>query len=320
MPIKTVFLVFLLFISFSCNNTSKREKEIANIDVRVDVERFDILFSEVTPSTLSRLMLDYPFMFARTIADSIWIKRIQDTLQQQLSHEIQKTYQNFQPIEDEIKVFFQHLRYYYPTFNEPRVITFSDYIDYRNKVFVTDSIALIALDTYLGKDHQFYGNIQKYLRQNFEASQIVADLATSYAEQHIYQISRKSLIDEMVYFGKVLYFKDIMIPFKTDKEKIGYTQDELNWARQNEHSMWEFFIERELLYNTNPKLLGRFINAAPFTKFNLQFDSESPGRLGQYVGWQIVRSFMKNNDLKLNEMLRMDAMEIFSKSRYKPRK
>ena len=124
----------------------------------------------------------------------------------------------------------------------------------------------------------------------------------------------------MIYFGKILYFKDVMIPFKTDEEKIGYTEDELSWARQNEKSMWEFFIEREMLYDTNAQLTGRFINAAPFTKFNLQFDSESPGRLGQYVGWQIVRSFMKNNDIKLNKMLQMDALEIFSKSRYKPRK
>ena len=320
MPIKTVFLVCLLFQCFSCNNTSKREREIADIDVRIDVERFDILFSEATPKTLSKLMSDYPFMFSRTIADSVWIRRIKDTLRQQLSQEIQNVHKNFQPIESEINMFFKHLQYYYPTFNEPRVITFSDLIDYRTKVFVTDSITLIALDTYLGKDHQFYGNIQKYLRQNFEASQIVSDLAFAYAEQRIYQAPRKSLVDEMIYFGKILYFKDVMIPFKTDEEKIGYTEDELSWARQNEKSMWEFFIEREMLYDTNAQLTGRFINAAPFTKFNLQFDSESPGRLGQYVGWQIVRSFMKNNDIKLNKMLQMDALEIFSKSRYKPRK
>ena len=67
MPIKTVFLVCLLFQCFSCNNTSKREREIADIDVSIDVERFDILFSEATPKTLSKLMSDYPFMFSRTI-------------------------------------------------------------------------------------------------------------------------------------------------------------------------------------------------------------------------------------------------------------
>ena len=98
----------------------------------------------------------------------------------------------------------------------------------------------------------------------------------------------------MVYFGKILYFKDVMIPFKTDEEKIGYTKEQLAWALENESNIWEFFVERELLFETDPKLSGRFINPAPFTKFNLELDAESPGRLGQYIGWQIVNPWTTN--------------------------
>ena len=193
-------------------------------------------------------------------------------------------------------------------------------MDYRNKTIVTDSIVLIALDTYLGADHDFYGGLSKYLRQNFESSQIVSDLATQYAEQHIFQTRRKTLLDEMIYFGKILYFKDIMIPFKEDEEKLGYTKEQLEWAITNESNIWRFFVEKESLFDSSPKLVERFINPAPFSKFNLELDGESPGRLGQYMGWQIVRAYMKNNDATLQQLLEADAEDIFNNSRFKPRK
>jgi len=313
-----LIVIFLLFQS--CDNESKLEKDIAKIDVNVQVERFDKLFAESSPNDLPKLKSAYPFMFSKQYADSIWIARMNDTLQQQMFSEIEKKYADMTEINQEIAGLFQHLKYFNPTFKTPRVITLINDVEYRSKIIVTDSIALIAIDNYLGSDHEFYGSIQMYLRANFEASQIVSDLATEYAKKQIYQSSRKSLIDEMVYLGKILYYKDIMIPFKTDEEKIGYTKEQLSWALENESNIWEFFVERELLFETDPKLAGRFINPGPFTKFNLELDAESPGRLGQYIGWQIVRAYMENNDSDFKDMLQMDATELFNKSKFKPRK
>jgi uncharacterized protein YjaZ len=52
----------------------------------------------------------------------------------------------------------------------------------------------------------------------------------------------------------------------------------------------------------------------------LEIDNETPGRVGTWVGWQIVRSFMNNNDVTLQQALQMDTMELFQKSKYKPKK
>ncbi|WP_435049104.1 hypothetical protein [Formosa sp. S-31] len=126
----------------------------------------------------------------------------------------------------------------------------------------------------------------------------------------------------MVSAGKRLYFKDLMIPFKTDAEKINYTEVQLQWAQNNEAQIWEYFVERELLYSSDSKLPGRFINPAPFSKFYLaEIDNESPGRIGQYIGWQIVRAYMDHNpDISFKEMLNMSAEDIFNHSKFKPRK
>ena len=313
-------IIAIVSLVFSCETDSKLEQDIAKIDVSVNVERFDKLFAKVTPEGLPELKSDYPFMFSKNYNDSLWIARINDTLQQQLNAEVDKAFAIDNGFEYDIQSLFQHLKYYFKAFKSPRIITVTSDVDYRNKTIITDTIVLIALDTYLGADHEFYGGIPKYIRQNFEPPQIVSDLATQYAQQNIYQPIRKTFLDEMIYYGKVLYFKDIIIPFKVDEEKIGYTKEQLDWAIDNESYIWRYFVERELLYDTDPKLLIRFINPAPFSKFDLELDSESPGCLGQYIGWQLVRAYMKNNDHTLQQMLSTKAEDIFNNSKFKPRK
>ena len=159
------------------------------------------------------------------------------------------------------------------------------------------------------------------MREDLKKEQMVVDLAIAYAEKYIYQPQNKTFIDEMIYFGKQLYFTDVMIPFKPESARIGYTQEQFDWATANESYIWRYFVERELLFSTDTKLSGRFITPAPFSKFYLEdIDSESPGRLGQYIGWQIVRAYMERNDDSLEEMLLNSPEEIFNKSKFKPRK
>ena len=120
---------------------------------------------------------------------------------------------------------------------------------------------------------------------------------------------------------KVLYFEDKVIPFKAENERISYTEKQINWAKNNEASIWSYFVERELLFSTSAKLPSRFINPAPFSKFYLEdIDSESPGKIGQYMGWQIVKAYMQHNDTLLKDMLIMNAEDIFNKSKFKPKK
>lgn len=315
-----VFFISVLLLVISCKSEDPIEKEIGAIPVDVNVERFDLAFKNAQPEQLPKLKEAYPFMFSERIPDSVWVERMNDTLQQLLASEVEKTFNNFQNVEDDIEGLFQHLKYYDKTFKEPRIITVNSDVDYRNKTIVTDTIVIIALDTYLGANHEFYEGIPKYIIQNMDKSQVVCDLATNYSEKYIFQSQRKTLLDEMIYFGKQLYFKDNMIPFKTDAEKIGYTQAQLDWAMANESYIWQYFVERELLFSTDSSLPARFLAPAPFSKFYLELDNESPGRLGQYIGWQIVKAYMDNNDVSLMDMLQKDADDIFNNSKFKPRK
>ncbi|WP_303318535.1 gliding motility lipoprotein GldB [Flavivirga abyssicola] len=313
--------LIIIVVVISCKNDNVLENEIASINTDIEVERFDLLFANTTQESLPKLKKAYPFMFSEKYKDSFWIARIKDTLQVALFNAVKKEFQNFEQTELEIESLFNHLKYYFPEFTPPRVITTTSNVDYRNRVIITDTIAILALDTYLGGEHEFYSSIPKYISENLKKEQIVVDLAEEYAKKYIYQGENKTLLDEMIYFGKLLYFKDAVIPFKTDAERIGYSQEQLDWAIANESYIWRYFVERELLFSTDSKLLGRFINPAPFSKFYLEeIDTDSPGRLGQYTGWQIVRAYMAQNKLSLKDMLITSPEDIFNNSKFKPRK
>ncbi|MGB5417581.1 gliding motility lipoprotein GldB [Algibacter sp.] len=316
-----LIFLYVAMVVVSCKNENALETEITKINTDLKVERFDKLFAKVSSDGLPDLKTAYPFMFSEKFPDSFWLAKKADTLQIQLFNEVDKEFSDFESTETEIESLFNHLKYYFPEFNPPRIITTTNDVDYRNKVIVTDTIALIALDSYLGAEHEFYGNIANYIKANFNKDQIVVDLANEYAIKNTYHPARKTLLDEMIYYGKLLYFKDKMLPFKTEAERIGYTESQLNWAIANESYIWRFFVSRELLFSTDTKLPRRFINPAPFSKFYLEeIDADSPGRLGQYIGWQIVRAYMAQNDIPLKEMLMKSTEDIFNNSKFKPRK
>ena len=224
-------VVFLLFLAtFSCQNSSKAEKEISAIEINLTIERFDQLFASSSPSDLPVLKQSYPFLFSKKFSDSVWIRRMKDPIQALLATAVDSVFDDFKKTESEIHLFYQHLKYYNKPLKTPRIITVLSDVDYRNKIAVTDTIVLIALDTYLGENHEFYASFYDYTKQNLNSNQIVPDLATSYAEQFIYQPNRTTFLDEMIYFGKQLYLKDLWIPFKTDFEKIGYSVSEYEWS------------------------------------------------------------------------------------------
>ncbi|MBT8324120.1 MAG: gliding motility lipoprotein GldB [Winogradskyella sp.] len=317
---KLLFLSLIGLSYLSCNNDSAIEKEIANINIDYKIERFDRQFAVASPNDLKTLKFSYPFLFSKSVPDSIWIMRMQDSLQNQLFNEVATVFDEPLSVKEDINSLFKHLKYYDKSFTVPRVIALTNDVDYRNKVVVTDTIVLIALDNYLGAEHPYYQNIQRYIAANMQKNQIVVDLAEKYAEKCVFPTKRQSFLDEMIYFGKLLYFKDRIIPFKEDANKIGYSQEELDWAEANESPIWSYFIEKELLYSTDPNLSNRFIANAPFSKFYLELDNESPGRLGQYIGWQIVRAYAEKNDVGLLQLMREEPRVIFENSNFKPRK
>jgi len=265
--------------------------------------------------------LKYPYLFPHQFPDSVWVLKLNDTIQKELLSEVNATFGNFDAQEVQLVSFFQHVVHHFPKYEPPKVVTLTSEVQYDNRVVLTDSLLLLGLDNYLGQDHHFYQSISKYVAKGLDEKYLISDVASSFAKTINRYPRNRTFLSRMVYYGKELYLKDKLVPKISDAQKINYTEDELLWAKENEEQIWRYFVEGELLYSTNSELDRRFLEPAPFSKFRLELDSESPGRLGRYMGWQIVRAFMeKSNEITLTQLLDIPADEIFKKSNYKPKR
>ncbi len=317
---KIVLLILYTFIFTSCKNEKKLDISVSHIQIDITVNRFDVDFYATTEKTLPKTKKKYPLLFPINTPDSIWLAKIKSKDEQELFAETQKIFLSFDDEKQELTSLFKHIKYYYPQFKFPKVITMLTNLDYENRVVYADSLLLVSLDAYLGKEHPFYGDYPKYIKENNHKKHIVVDVANTFIAKQFLPNLNRTFLGKIIYEGKKMYFLDAYLPQKTDKEKIGYSKEKLAWALANEEQVWKYFIEKKLLDSTNKELSKRFIDVAPFSKFYLSEDNNSPGRIGLWLGWQIVRSFMKENTISLQELLKITALDLLRKSKYKPKR
>ena len=317
------YFLFILSFSlfFSCKEENKNIEEIAKTEVNIEITRFDRLFAEATPEDLPKLKKKFPYLFPKQYADSVWLTKLADTLQLELETEVDKVFKSFNEESEKIESLFKHFKYYFPKYGIPKIITLINEVRYNDRVILTDSLVLLGLDNYLGKEHHFYAGLPNYVSKGLDKEYLISNIASALAKRVNKYPRNRAFLSRMVYYGKELYIIDKLLPNDEDYQKIGYSKEEIDWALTNEEQIWRYFIEQELLYSTDAKLDSRFLDPAPFSKFGLELDSESPGRLGRFMGWQIVRAFIeKNPNLTPAQLLNMPADDIFKKSNYKPKR
>jgi gliding motility-associated lipoprotein GldB len=316
---KNIVFIVLAISLIACSEKNKKEKEIAQIPVNIQVDRFDKAFFEAPVKDLSRLKSEYSAFFPINVPDTAWTNKMTNPLWRELYHEVEKQYSNFDTEKEGIEALFQHIKYYYPKTKTPKVVTLIYEMDNQYKTVYADSIVLISLEMYLGKKHKFY-EYPEYLKQSFEPSQMLPDIVQEFSIRKIKPPIEKDLLSLMIYTGKRSYLKEALLPKYSQADIIGYTEQQIQWCQENESNMWRFMIDKQMLYDNNSKMSQRFIDPAPFSKFGLETDNETPGRVGTWIGWQIVKAFMDNNEVPLQQMLLMNEKEIFQKSKYKPKK
>ena len=318
---KHISLILLLLTAFSCNSKQENLIDVSKVSVDFSIERFDVDFYTSTSQTLSKTKEEYPFFFSKNDADSVWISKINNSDERALFSETQKVYIDISFLRDELKQLFQYITYYNPTFKTPKVITLLSNIDYQNKVLYTGDYLLISLDVYLGATHEFYADFPNYIKQNYKKSQIVVDVADVIVRDMLKKgTPDRRFVSKMIQEGKKQYLLDRYMPTKSDASKIGFSELKHEWAVANEQQVWKYFIENKLLFSTDTKLNKRFLDVAPFSKFYRSEDDRSPGGIGVWIGRQIVRSYMKYNDVSLQELKNTSTEEIYKNSKYKPQK
>ncbi len=221
-------------------------------------------------------------------------------------------------LKEELTVAFTNLKAYYPDFQIPRVQTVITGLE--SDMFVSDSLIIIGLDYYLGQNARFRPNMYEYMLRRYDKNFIVPSIMLLYGIDGRYNetdLSDRTVLADMITYGKAYYFAKRMMPCVPDSIFIGYTAEEMAGARANQDMIWKKLVEDEAFYSTSQQIKQRYIAERPKT---YEIGDQAPGRIGTWVGWQIVNKYAeRNSDLTLPQLMKVkDAKQIFAESKYRP--
>lgn len=208
-----------------------------------------------------------------------------------------------------------------PTYRYDKVYTLvSGTFDYNMRVGCNSHEIIISLDQYVlpYTGRYSYFNTPVFLVRQSRPEYMVADCIMAIARDHIAipQDRDMSLLDYMVSEGKAIYFARQILPNEPDSILMRYTGPQLEWMQKNQKPVWSYFMQNKLLYEVDYMRFHNLIDDAPKTN---AFKDSSP-RTTDYIGWQIVTQYMKNNDVTIEELFEeTDAQKILSKSNYRPK-
>jgi hypothetical protein len=335
---KLLFPTICVLLIISCNNKPKGP-DVSGIKVDIKLERFEKDFFSIDTNKISddltQLLTKYPGFYADFMQEMLGISGDPSNQQEQAKvKEFFAAYKSFNDslllkykstagIEKEIKNGLQHVKYYFPDYKIPGFITFLSTLDGPGVAFTRNYIA-IGLQQYAGKDFTPYTDevfqrlFPRYVSRRFDEEYIAPNCMKAIADELFPDKSMgKPLIEQMIEKGKQWYLVDLFLPDAADSVKTGYTGKQSDWCKKNEGEIWSTIIKNEDLNSVNPTVIQTYIGEGPFTQGFSQ--ENSPGNLGQWFGWQIVKKYAeKNPSLKPEEIMRTNARKILDEAKYKP--
>jgi len=329
-----VFALGLSFILFSCSrNPLKINVSDVSVDLRIkhldadlqgmDKDRLKVAIPDLKKKygeffdifTYQMIAVggtdqeNFPDLLYSFVSDTVLIRK----LVPQVAEKIDTL-----RLRKELDLAFRHYKYYFPQKEIPVIYTCISGLN--QSVVIANNLIGISLDKYLGSGSPFYVRmgLPVYKRRNMNQSRLVPDMMVAWVmAEWPKSINANSMLSEMIQEGKQMYFVDAMLPELNDTLKMGYTKNQIDFCQKNEASMWTFLAEHKLLFTTDRMNIKRFIDDGPYTS---AFGEQSPSRTGVWIGWQIVRSYMKQHpEVKLADLLaNQDFQMILNQSNYQP--
>lgn len=327
-------VVFILFVTlFSCTeNSATWKKKGAEVKASKDIsiKRYERALFSINPDQLQEGLASISQEYYLFIGEEyknpqalIQMRSyLQDTLIRQGYFYSEKVFPDLSPLPTDLANAFERIRRFIPSFSNPEVYTYISGYDQQTSIYYNREVMTIPLDLYLGDTTKVYQQLRipLYMRQHMNKDYLLSDIVLTILHNLIPRdIASAPLVDQMLYEGMILAMTDYIIPEVPDYCKMGYTQVQEEWCRQNEEEIWKYLVGNKLLFSTNQKDIGLMMNDGPFTN---GFPKESPARTGIWMGWQIARAWVnRNDDVPLNRIASLqNGKQLLEESRYKPNK
>ncbi|HWH62699.1 MAG TPA: hypothetical protein VNS50_05475 [Ginsengibacter sp.] len=335
---------------FSCRN-NKNTPDVSGIKINLETKRYEQDFFSIDTiniaASMTSLLQKYPKFtpdFVENILgldmDSLLIPgNAQDNAIRLFIHDYKFVkdssdllYKDFGNETSNIKKALQFVKYYFPQYPVPKsVITFIGPINANFETsfgtqgdIITSEGFGIGLQLHMGKNFSLYKSMEgqeqypDYLANNFDAAHITANCMRNIIDD-LYpdKTNGKPLIEQMVEKGKRIYLLTKFLPNTPEYICFGYTEKQLKDSYVNEAVIWDFFLNNDLLNNSEQSIIKNYIGESPKTQ---ELGEDSPGNIGTFSGLQIVKKYLeKFPETTLPQLMKTDANEIYTKTKYKPR-
>jgi gliding motility-associated lipoprotein GldB len=333
----TLFFI-ISFLMMACHQENKIDT--SNIKVNIKIERFDQDLSQLNQNNLKEKLPQLKKKYGNFYDDyfqkilnvgptdndkyiNIVAQIIDGKPFQDLQQETNQVYPNMDNIKPQLTEAFKRIKYYYPEWKEPKLVTYIS--GFQVQTPIGSGYVGIGLDMFLGKDSKFYPalveTIPRYISRRFTPENITPRVVEVITREDLFPEldNDKTLLAKMVYNGKLLYFMKEIQPETADSIIIGYSEKQMKWANDYESDSYAYFLDQDLLYETDYFKIQKYISEAPFT-LGFGDKNESAPKLGLFIGWQIVKNYMQENPkLSLKElMLEKDSQKILKGAKYRP--
>jgi len=331
-----VLLAAALLVLQSCRKTANFEVELGDIDADVKVVRFDMDFDTISPQgvysalpLLTQKYGDFVELYMRGILGmpevetADFMTQYSDFVSYCRLNNVFRDVEKAFPADDNVSALFKagarHYKYYFPKDTLPEVYTVIS--GFQESVFPTEGMMAFSLEKYLGANYPSYGQlgIENYKRRRMEKAMMPVDYFRTLAMLNYPKpdASAENLLNEMIYQGRIQYFLKSMMPSAPDSLLWGYSDYQYRWAEEYEENVWNYLIDKKILFEINPLLIRNFTGEGSFTK---AFGNQSAPGVASFCGFGIVCSFMANNPtVTLPQLMQMeDLQSIYNRARYNP--
>jgi hypothetical protein len=237
---------------------------------------------------------------------------------QQVGRETAAAFPDSAVLRKDLGELFRRVHYYFPDFRVPPTVTYvSGFLS--KDIYVNDSLLVVSLDWFVGPKASKRPDLPQYMLRRYTPAGLMPLLAQDVSSKYNrHELTANTMLDAMVHAGKSLYFASMVLPCAPDSLLLGYTGREMAGLEQNESRVWAHFLEKNLLYSTTPFLLQKYVGERPNVP---EIDKTCPGRVGQWVGLQIVRKYVAEHpDVSLSRLMaEKNAQRILNDSHYRPK-
>lgn len=216
---------------------------------------------------------------------------------QNVNTDLQTIYTNFSAYENQLMEALKHYHYYFPDSSLPsQIVTLNSYFNAQS--FITSKNEwCIGLDMFLGKNSAHLELLPRdifpdFLKEKMEMKYLVPSAVQAWLLEKCYFDTGEEFLDKIVSAGKIMYLLDVVLPNVSREDKIQFTKEEWAWCEANKANVWRELVEKKTLFSKDPAVIDNWIKDGPFTK---GLPQESPSRMGRWIGWQMVKDYMKKN-------------------------